>query len=92
VATHLFHLDPHHCFFQFFSFLNYSAIYFFWQFFRVVNFQSRFEAQNNFFGHKTSGKYEFILDLIFTVNSCIPWIDLSNDVSCASNEDSMPKL
>ena len=32
VATHLFHLDPHHCFFQFFSFLNCSTIYYFWQF------------------------------------------------------------
>ena len=26
------------------------------------------------------------------VSSCSPQIDISNDVSCASNEDSMPKL
>ena len=32
VATHLFHLNPHHCFFKFFSFLNCSTIYYFWQF------------------------------------------------------------
>ena len=23
---------------------------------------------------------------------CIPWIDIYNDVSCASNRDNMPKL
>jgi len=34
MATRLFHLDPHHCFFQFFSFLICSKIYYFWQFFR----------------------------------------------------------
>jgi len=33
VATRLFHLDAHHCFFQFFSFLDCSTIYYFWQFF-----------------------------------------------------------
>jgi len=30
--------------------------------------------------------------VIFVVRSCIPWIDISNDVSCASNGDSIPKL
>ena len=30
VATHLFLLDPHHCFFQFSCFLNCSTIYYFW--------------------------------------------------------------
>ena len=29
VATHLSHLDPHNCLFQFFSFLNYSTVYYF---------------------------------------------------------------
>ena len=33
VATHLFLLDPHHCFFHFSSFFNCSTIYYFWQFF-----------------------------------------------------------
>jgi hypothetical protein len=30
--------------------------------------------------------------MIFVVRGCIPRIDLSNDVSYASNEDSMQKL
>jgi hypothetical protein len=30
--------------------------------------------------------------MIFDVNCCIPWIDISNDVSYASNKDNMPKL
>ena len=46
--THLFQLDPHHCFFQFSSFLNCSTIYHFWQF-RVLNFRSHFEALNDVF-------------------------------------------
>jgi hypothetical protein len=28
------------------------------------------------------------VDSIFVISSCSLWIDLSNDVSCASNEDS----
>jgi hypothetical protein len=53
----LFQLDPHHCFFQFFSFLNCSTIYYFWQFFRVLNFHSRFEALNDIFWESTSNEY-----------------------------------
>ena len=30
VATCLFHLEPHHCFFQFLTSLNCSTIYYFW--------------------------------------------------------------
>jgi hypothetical protein len=45
-----------------------------------------------FFRHQTFEEYEFVLNLIFAISSCSPWIDLSNDVSCASNRDSMPKL
>ena len=48
VATHLFLLDPHHCFFQFSSFLNCSTIYYFCSF-RVLKFQSHFEALNDVF-------------------------------------------
>ena len=37
-------------------------------------------------------EYDSISKLIFTISSCSPQIDISNDVSCASNGDSMPKL
>ena len=43
MATHLFHLGPHHCLFQLFQFrhnLLFLAV------FRVLNFRSRFEALN----------------------------------------------
>ena len=36
-------------------------------------------------------RYEYV-DLIFIVSSCIPWIDISSDVSCATNIYNMPKL
>ena len=45
-----------------------------------------------FFGHHFFGEYDYISKLIFMVNSCSPWIYLSNDVSCASNGNSMSKL
>ena len=45
-----------------------------------------------FFGHRFSKEYDSILELTFVVNICSPWIDISQDVSCASNGDSMPKL
>ena len=45
-----------------------------------------------FFGRRASRKYDSALEHIITISSCIPWIDISNDVSCASNEASMPKL
>ena len=48
MATHLFHLDPHHCFFQFFSFFNCSTFTIFGSF-GVLNFRIRFEALNNTF-------------------------------------------
>jgi hypothetical protein len=32
------------------------------------------------------------MGFIFYVNSCSPRISLSNNVSCASNKDNMPKL
>ena len=40
VATRLFHLGPHHCLFQFFHKLLFLVV------FKVLNFQSRFEAPN----------------------------------------------
>ena len=43
-----------------------------------------------FLGHRFSKKYDSILESI--IINCSPQIDLSNDVSCASNGDSMPKL
>jgi hypothetical protein len=45
-----------------------------------------------FFGHQTSGEKDFISQSIFVVSNCSPRIDISNDVSCVSNGDSMPKL
>ena len=45
-----------------------------------------------FFGHRALDEYNFILELIFVVNIFSPRIDISNDVSCALNGDSMPKL
>ena len=45
-----------------------------------------------FFGHRFSGKYDFVPKSILLVNIFSPRIDISNDVSCASNGDSMPKL
>ena len=42
--------------------------------------------------HQTLGICDSIPNLISIINSCNPWIDLSNDISCASNGDSMPKL
>ena len=34
----------------------------------------------------------FGVEIYIHGNSCIPQIDIYNDVSCASNRDSMPKL
>jgi hypothetical protein len=45
-----------------------------------------------FFWHQTFDEYEFVSNLIFTISSCIPWIDLSNGVSSTPNEDRMQKL
>jgi hypothetical protein len=45
-----------------------------------------------FFGHQNFDENESILDFIFDVSSCSPRIDISNDVPCASNGDSIPKL
>ena len=53
--------------------------------FRVLNFQSHFEALKY-------DEYDSILEWISRVSSCSPRIDLSNDVLCVSNRDSMPKL
>ena len=44
-----------------------------------------------FFGHHTYGKYDSILKLIFSISSFSPRINISNNVSCVSNDDSMPK-
>ena len=48
MATHLFLLDRHHCFFPFSSSLIVAQFTIFGSF-RVLNFQSRFEALNDVF-------------------------------------------
>ena len=58
--------------------------------FQVLNFRSRFEALNDVFLGKrgeTWNKFQ-----CFSNKSFIPWIDLSNELSCAPNKDRMPKL
>ena len=60
--------------------------------FRVLNFWSRFEALYDFFWalcHLANiiPFRNYILGKIFS-----PQIDISNDVSCVSNRDSIPKL
>ena len=45
-----------------------------------------------FFGHQTLMNNILFRTMIFVINSCSPRINLSNDVSYASNGDSMPKL
>jgi hypothetical protein len=45
-----------------------------------------------FFGHQTFDEYKFVPNSIFSISSCIPQMDLSNDVLCASNGDSIRKL
>ena len=92
VATHLFILDPHHCFFQFYSFLNYSTIYYFWKFSGPKLLELFWGPKRRFFCIKWSGENESILNSIFVIYGCSPWIDLSNDVSCTPNGGSMPKL
>ena len=60
--------------------------------FRVLNFQSCFEALNDIFlGIAPPANIIPFWDDI-RGESCIPQTELSNDVSCASNGDSMPKL
>ena len=45
-----------------------------------------------FFGHHLFKNYDSIPEFIYAVSSCSPQIDISNDVSCASNGDIMSKL
>ena len=58
--------------------------------FRVLNFRSRFEALNNVFWE--NGEQHGSMDRCCPFQICSPWIDLSNEVWYASNEDRMPKL
>ena len=60
--------------------------------FRVLNFRSRFEALNDIFWASRLQKISFCFKMDIHGKSCSPWIDISNDVSCASNGNSMPKL
>ena len=55
-----------------------------------MNLRSRFEALNDVFWEK--GGQHGSMDRCFLFQICSPRIDLSNNVSCASNGDSMPKL
>jgi hypothetical protein len=54
--------------------------------FWVLNFQSRFEALN-FFGKTSTCFFD-----VSHIKSCIPQIDISNEVLSMSNRDRMPKL
>ena len=45
-----------------------------------------------FFGHLAFQRISFHSKIDVHGEICSPWIDLSNDVPCASNGDSMPKL
>ena len=74
VATHLFHLDPHHCFFHFFSFLNCSTIYYFWQFSSPKLPEPFWGPKWHFFCIEWSRSYVSISVLIFVVNGCSPWM------------------
>ena len=70
--------------FQFQHYLLFLAV------FRVLNFQSRFEALNDVFWE--NGEQNGSMDQCFSLEICIPRIDLSNEVWYTSNEDRMPKL
>ena len=58
--------------------------------FRVLNFQSRFEALNDVFWE--NGEQHGSMDRCCSFQICIPRIDISNEVWYASNGDCMPKL
>jgi len=58
--------------------------------FRVLNFRSRFEALNDVFWE--NGEQHGSMDRCCSFQICSPWIDISNNVSCASNEDDMKNL
>jgi hypothetical protein len=45
-----------------------------------------------FFGHQYPVNISLLHTMIFYIIFCIPRIDISNDVSYASNRDSMLKL
>ena len=62
-------LGPHHCFFQFSTFLNCSTIYYFWQFLGP-KLRSRFEALNNVFWHGMVKK----IRVHFRLNVCHLWM------------------
>ena len=93
VATHPFLLDPHHYFF--FSFLVsliVAQFTIFGSFSGSKLVEPFWGPKRHFFGIEWSGKYESVPKLIFVIYGCIPWIDISNDVSCTSNRGIMPKL
>ena len=83
MATHLFHLDPQHQFLQLFT----SSSLLFLAVFRVLNFQSRFEALNDVFEKTESDQNYF-----YYIKNCIPRTVLSNQLMIASSGDRMPKL
>ena len=65
MATYLFHLGPHHCLFQFFSFLNYSTIYYFCQFFGSSTSGAVLRPKTTFFGHERFGDFiEIVLAVV----------------------------
>jgi len=90
VATHLSHLDPHNCLFQSFQFPKLYHSLLFLAVFRVLNFQSCFEALNDVFW-EIWGQHGS-MDRCFPTQRCSARIDLSNELLNASNGDRMPKL
>jgi hypothetical protein len=58
--------------------------------FWVLNFRSRFEALKDVVLGKWGETWKFLR--CFSHKNCIPWIDISNEVSSAPNGDRMQKL
>ena len=89
-ATHLFHLNPHHYFFYFFSFLNCSTIYYFGGFLGPKLLEPFWGPKRQFWDKAFQENMSWRLDIFYP--KCSHHIDIFNEVSCASNKDRMPKL
>ena len=89
MATLHVHLDPHIVSFIF-SVSLIVAQFTIFSSFRVLKFQSRFEALNDIFLGKMGATWVHGPMLLFP--SCSSRIDISNEILCASNRDRMPKL
>ena len=58
--------------------------------FSIMNFQSHFEALNDFFWENR--EQHGSMDECFSSKSCSSWVDISNEILCVSNGGRMPKL